>query len=147
MKHQQILIIENIKVLSEIEKQMKNLFDNEEKSRIHLVSNFDYYFINGDFNTKSILDFFQKDLQLLNASHTMIRTWAHVEWTSTDPDEEKLNEFESSADDFVIHEKMLSVCAYSDSFLSDRLNKSLEKTHKYVMTDDEIYISTLYSTS
>ena len=59
-------------------------------------------------------------------------------------DEELLKEFESSADDFVIEERMLSVCAYVSNRLSSNLNTVLEQSHKYIMTDDEFHLSSQY---
>lgn len=143
-RKQHILIIENLRMILKIKPQIDSIFSDEQLSSILLVNNFDYYLSNGDFNTKTILKHFQKDISTLKKHNSSIRTWAQVEWASTEPDAELLKEFESTADDFVIEERMISVCAYCSNRLSSKLNSTLEQGHKYVMTDDKIFLSSLY---
>jgi hypothetical protein len=138
-----ILIIENMKHLPKL-RRMINELSNEQQSAIRLVNNFDYYIAGGDFNTQTILSVFQKDLSELKKSNSSIRTWANVEWASDKPDAQLLKDFESQADDFVLEQRMISVCAYSSASLSSRLNTVLEQSHKYVMTDDTFEVSSLY---
>jgi hypothetical protein len=143
-RKQHILIIENMRTIIKIQSKINILFSKEQLQYIFLVNNFDYYLSSGDFNTKTILNFFQKDLTTLKKLNSSIRTWAQVEWASTEPDEKLLKEFESHADDFVKEARMLSVCAYVSNRLSSRLNTALEQFHKYIMTDDEFHLSSLY---
>ena len=143
-RKQHILIIENMRTISKIKSKMDSMFSDEQLQSIFLVNNFDYYLSSGDFNTKTILNYFQKDLSTIKKINASVRTWAQVEWASNEPDEELLKEFESSADDFVIEERMLSVCAYVSNRLSSSLNTVLEQSHKYIMTDDEFHLSSLY---
>ncbi|MBT2679991.1 MEDS domain-containing protein [Bacillus sp. ISL-35] len=143
-KKEHILIIENMRTILKIKSKIDSLFSDEQQQFIFLVNNFDYYLSSGDFNTKTILKYFQKDLSALKKLNSSIRTWAQVDWASTEPDEELLKEFESSADDFVIEARMLSVCAYVSHRLSNRLHTALEQFHKYTMTDDEFHLSSLY---
>lgn len=144
-RKQHILIIENMRTILKIKSEIDNIFSDEQLQYIFLVNNFDYYLSSGDFNTKAIIRYFQNDLSTLKELNSSIRTWAQVEWASTEPDEELLKEFESSADDFVIEARMLSVCAYVSHRLSSRLNTALEQLHKYIMTDEEFQLSSLYT--
>jgi hypothetical protein len=141
--NEHILIIENMKHLPKL-REMVNKLSNEQQLAIRLVNNFDYYIAGGDFHTQTILSVFQKDLSELKESNSSIRTWANVEWASDQPDAQLLKNFESQADDFVLEQRMISVCAYSSSSLSSSLNTVLEQTHKYVMTDDTFEVSSLY---
>jgi len=95
---QYILIIESMRILSQIKAKIDEEFSHQQKKAIRLVNNFDYYLANGDFHTKTILAHFQEDLSMLKKKNTLIRTWAHVEWASEEPDAFLLKEFESTAD-------------------------------------------------
>ena len=142
--NQHILIIESMRNITKVKNRISRLFSAQQQSAISLVDNFDYYFLHGDFNTQNILTQFRKDLAIIQNMNSSIRTWAHVEWTSKEPDADILMEFESKADDYVIQEGMLSVCAYSKNSLSCSLTEALEMVHKYVMTDDTFHISKTY---
>lgn len=56
-----------------------------------------------------------------------------------------LEEFESTADNFVKEEGMISVCAYAAESLSSTLDTSLQQLHQYIMTDNNFFISPLYN--
>ncbi len=139
-----ILIIESMKNLPKIKKEVTQKFSKEQQTSIRMVNNFDYYFSGGDFNTATILKHFEKDLTLIKKVNRSVRTWAHVEWASDNPDAEQLRDYEGIADDFVVRERMISVCAYSCNSLSPILHSALEQVHKYVMTDDDFTISKSY---
>ncbi|MBM7620886.1 hypothetical protein JOC95_002741 [Bacillus tianshenii] len=142
--NQHILIVESMKNIPKLKREMEKSFSKEQISTVRLVNNFDYYFAGGDFNTQTILDHFQKDITILKNLNPTFRTWAHVEWASDNPDATLLKEYESEADDFVTKENLISVCAYSQASLTPELNSVLEQVHNYVMTDDEFYASSLY---
>jgi len=142
--NQHILVIESMRNISKVRNRMKRILNEEQQSSIYLVDNFDYYFLNGDFNTENILKHFKKDISIIKKQNPSIRTWTHVEWTSSEPDATILNEFESTSDDYVIQEGLLSVCAYSQNSLSPVLKETLEKVHNYVMTDEELCLSMMY---
>lgn len=141
---EQILIIENMRNIPKISDKINLLFTLEQQSSIHLVNNYDYYVSNGDFNTQTILEHFQEELPLYKNIISSIRTWAHVEWVSTESIAQLITNIELLADDFVLQERMLSVCAYSSASLSSSLNDALEQDHKYIMTDDDFFLSSLY---
>jgi uncharacterized membrane protein len=142
---QHILIIESMRTLPQIKAKIEEEFSHQQRKAIHLVNNFDYYLANGDFHTKTILAHFQEDLSILKKKNKTIRTWAHVEWASEEPDFLLLQEFESTADNFVKEEGMISVCAYAAESLSSTLDISLQQLHQYIMTDDNFFISPLYN--
>lgn len=142
---QPILIIESMRILPKIRERIDMFVSEEQKSTIRLVNNFEYYLSKGDFHTPTIINYFQKDLSSLSEFNSPIRTWAHVEWTSSQPDNELMKEFESTANDFVLEENMLSVCAYSSTHLSPNMTVALEELHQYVMTDESFSVSSLYN--
>ncbi|MGB3260038.1 MEDS domain-containing protein [Paenisporosarcina sp.] len=140
----QILIIESMRYLPIVRATIDKLVSVEHQSTIRVVNNYEYYLSSGDFNTYTILTHFANDLSLLKKENSSIRTWAHVEWASSEPDAQLLMDFELSSDDFVLEERMLSVCAYSTKHLTSNLSVALEQSHKYVMTDETLSVSTLY---
>ncbi|WP_455920590.1 MEDS domain-containing protein [Priestia megaterium] len=142
---QHILIIESMRTIPQIKAKIEEEFSDQQKKAIRLVNNFDYYLANGDFHTKTILAHFQEDLSTLKKKNTLIRTWAHVEWASEEPDLLLLEEFESTADNFVKEEGMISVCAYAVESLSSTLDTTLQQLHQYIMTDDNFFMSPLYN--
>ncbi|MFF2596759.1 MEDS domain-containing protein [Priestia megaterium] len=142
---QHILIIESMRTLPQIKNHINEEFSHQQKKAIRLVNNFDYYLANGDFHTQTILAHFQEDLSILKKKNTLIRTWAHVEWASEESDFLLLEEFESTADNFVKEEGMISVCAYAAESLSSTLDTTLQQLHQYIMTDDNFFISPLYN--
>ena len=141
---QQILIIENMRNLPKVKAFIESSFKENKKSRIRLVNNYDYYLSQGDFSTQNILNHFTNDLSYLTDCKSTIRTWAHVEWSSSKPTVELVKEFERTADNFVKDSQMLSVCAYPSARLSSSLNLTLEEFHEYVMTDSTFSVSPIY---
>lgn len=121
-RNQQILIIDSMRNLPMIIEKIQYIYTAEQHASISLVNNYDYYLSNGDFNTHNIQTHFQKDLSLSKNQNLSIRTWAHVEWVSTEPDTQLLKSFESQSDVLVLSENILSVCAYSVANLSSTLN-------------------------
>ncbi|MGG1572572.1 MEDS domain-containing protein [Fictibacillus sp. NRS-1165] len=144
-KHQLILVIENMKILPKLQEKLNLLLTEEQRSYVRMVNNFDYYLSNGDFNTTTVVKHFERDLSSLKDFNLPIRTWAHVEWSSSEPDVELLKDFETTADDFVLLENTLSVCAYSSERLTSELCTLLKKVHKYCMTDHHFSESALYN--
>lgn len=144
---QQILIIDSMRNIPKIEASMEKLYTPEQITKVRIVNNFDYYLSNGDFHTKTILTHFQKDLSKLKNAKEPIRTWAQVEWCSNYPDAELVRNFESIADNNVMKERLLSVCAYSQKALTPELDTILAEVHTYLMTDDGIVVSPSYRKS
>lgn len=143
-KGENVLIIESMKNISKINVELNKHFNEEQKSHIRVVNNFDYYFASGDFNTKAMLAHFAKDVILFNRVNSTIRTWANVEWASDDPDADKLKIYEATIDDFVLNENMVSVCAYSSNSVTPTLDTILKKVHYYQMTDHSFKVSNQY---
>jgi hypothetical protein len=138
------LIIESMKNIPRLNIELDKHFNEEQKSNIRVVNNFDYYFASGDFNTKAMLAHFAKDVVLFNKKNNSIRTWANVEWATDDPDAEQLKAYEATIDDFVLDERMVSVCAYSYNSITPTLDTTLKQLHYYFMTDDSFTVSNLY---
>ena len=140
-----ILVIENMRNLPKIKEKIETMFTEEQQSYILFVNNFQYYLANGDFNTRNIISNFKNDLTALKHPSSSIRSWANVEWASTRPKSELLEEFEAAADELINNENLLSVCAYSSVRLNEDLNNVLLKVHEFAMTDDSFALSTLYN--
>lgn len=142
--NQQILIIENMRNLPKVQAFIESSFEENKRSSVRLVNNYDYYLSKGDFSTQNIVNHFTNDLSYFKDCQSTIRTWAHVEWSSSKPTIELVKEFERTADNFVKESQMLSVCAYASARLSSSLNLALEEFHEYVMTDSTFSLSPIY---
>ncbi|MDX8290437.1 MEDS domain-containing protein [Metabacillus indicus] len=143
-QNDQILLIESMKFSGKVSHYIENHFSEEEQNSIRLVNNFDYYAGSSKFNIASILAYFDRDAKSLSDKNVRLRTWAHVEWMSGTSDAALLKSFETSSDEFILNENILSVCAYRDASLTDDANAALEQSHKYVMTDDQFQLSQNY---
>lgn len=141
---QLILIIENMRNLPKVQAFIESSFKENKRASIRLVNNYDYYLSKGDFSTQNIVSHFTEDLSYFKECYSTIRTWAHVESSSTKPIVKLVKEFECVADNFVNDSQMLSVCAYSDARLTSSLNLALEEHHQYVMTDNTFSLSPIY---
>ncbi|MFC7784085.1 MEDS domain-containing protein [Rossellomorea sp. GCM10028870] len=61
-KNQHMLVIESMRNINKVRNRINRICRKEQQSFIYLVDNFDYYFLNGDFNTRNILNHFKKDI-------------------------------------------------------------------------------------
>lgn len=141
---QYILVVENLRNYSKLMGIIATHFSEEQQLTIKVVNNFNYYLSKGDFNTQNIVSHFTKDISFINKLNTTIRTWAHVEWASSEGDAKLLKDFETTADELVMEENLLSVCAYSSMRLTPQLCTTLEMVHQYIMTDDQFSSSPTY---
>lgn len=143
-KRHHLLIIENEKIYYEVKGIINTLFSSEEKDFIHYVDNVTFYGCYGDFHMHNIVEHFSDILDPFIKNNITIRTWAHVEWKEQDAISTKLEEFEQLADNAVNEIGIMSVCAYSGLELPASLQTTLMRSHKYLMTDQELFHSTLY---
>ena len=83
---------------------------------------------------------------LINIS-TPVRTWSNVIWTNGESLLKNVDKYEALADEIIRQERTLSVCAYNGNILPAVTQISLMKTHKYIMTDNELFPSSIYQNS
>ena len=111
---------------------------------VHFAEANDFYVKNETFCCDEVVAHFQKLFDQLSLEGSQIRTWANVQWV---PSEDAFNElvcFEKEADKAVQQKEILSVCAYCSHKVPAFIGIKMTRSHSYIMTDTEIFVSTLY---
>ncbi|KAB7671207.1 MEDS domain-containing protein [Bacillus sp. B1-b2] len=143
-KLEHVFLIENDRIFSLIMKNLPNSIMPEEMKRIHHINNYDYYFSSGSFNPPYIFEYLNNELDYYMQNKLPFRIWAHVEWAADEGVKEILVEFEREADEIVQNNQILLICAYEEDRLSLSLKEPLMSCHEYIMTDDDLVLSTNY---
>lgn len=111
---------------------------------VHFAEASDFYRKKEPFCCDQVVAHFQKLFDQLSLEGSQIRTWANIKWP---PSENVFNElvcFEREADKAVQKMEILSVCAYNSHKVPAFLGIKMTRSHSYIMTDTEIFVSTLY---
>lgn len=124
--------------------KLETLLTAEQLESVHYIDSYEFYRLYGDFHCHSITQHFEAILQPYLERGDSVRTWAHVEWAEQDDIPAKIEGFERTADCCVIDNGILSVCAYGARNISASLQLSLLRNHEYMMTDEELVVSSLY---
>ncbi|MRG87586.1 MEDS domain-containing protein [Salinibacillus xinjiangensis] len=140
-RNHHIIVIEELPFWKEVQKRVHK----DKHKYIHFVDNQQYYQCYGDFNIHHIIQSFSDLLEPLLNEKLEVRTWAHVDWKKQDNIIEKLDEFECLADCSVKNMGLMSVCAYDATKVSASIQTRLMRSHEYLMTDQELVQSSLYS--
>lgn len=138
-----VLIIENERIFPSVYKKMQSLLTEEQLTMIHYINNFDFYCLNGDFHSETILEYFSSILDPYLTKNISIRTWAHVEWGNIGEITDVIGEFENQANKAVSSLEQISVCAYDADRVPESLKESLLRSHEFLMTDEEITKQTI----
>ncbi|SES91920.1 MEDS: MEthanogen/methylotroph, DcmR Sensory domain [Salinibacillus kushneri] len=141
-RNHHLIVIEEAALFPEIKKRLQH--DNGQKY-VHLIDNQQFYRSYGDFHIHHIVEHFYDILKPFLEKDINIRTWAHVNWKEQNDIVNKLDEFECLADKSVNHMRLMSVCAYNAYDVSANLQTILMRSHEYLMTDQELVPSSLYS--
>ncbi|MCP3764642.1 MEDS domain-containing protein [Domibacillus sp. A3M-37] len=139
-----ILVIENERVLSLLDKELESVLTKEQLTHIHTVNNFDYYFSSGSFHPPTIFEYLSKTLNPFYENNISFRIWAHVEWSEQEEILTILEEFENEADQLVTEHGLCLICAYDEERVPDSLKTALMKCHEYVLSEDGLLPSDLY---
>lgn len=139
-----ILVIENERITVKLNERLKACLSPEDWKDVSFVSNFEFYYISEDFHVPSIISTFARKLSPHLDQNRTVRTWAHVEWGARDDIASKVTSFEHLADEGVREMKVVSVCAYNERDICERLEEKLCTSHQFKMTDDEMKRSPIY---
>jgi PAS domain S-box-containing protein len=119
--------------------------DEEKLDKIIFFDNVEFYASNEIFSINRVVNTFSKLIHPYISEGIPLRTWAKVKWLK---DQccllDNLSEFELEADSFVNQVKSFSICAYDGSELSANQQLEIMKSHPYMMTDLELFPSSLY---
>jgi hypothetical protein len=133
-----VMIIENDRILPELQKRIKAEFNEEQQEMIHTINNYEFYCYRGNFNKDTILSYLDNMLSPFLENNIPVQTWAHVEWRDQEEIVQNLGEYEKEADVFLQATKLISICGYDANRVPESLKDILLDSHEYYMTDDTI---------
>ncbi|MGE7218541.1 MEDS domain-containing protein [Priestia koreensis] len=139
------LVIESEKLIPLLFEKLEKTLTKEQLTYIHTINNFDYYCSSGSFQPPVIFDHLSKHLDPFYKNNLSFQIWAHVEWGQQEGVVPILEEFENDADKLVNEGGLYLVCAYDEERVTDVLKLALMKSHPYVISENKIIPSDLYT--
>ncbi len=139
-----VLFVENPRIYPQIHKKLQQLLGADELDLVHYVNNFDFYWRKGNFHPEAILQYFESVIESFTVDGRHCRTWGHIEWGSQEDIDQKIVDYEIEIDRSVPQRKVISVCAYDTSRVSDSLRERLMRCHGYLMKDQSITTLSFY---
>jgi MEDS: MEthanogen/methylotroph, DcmR Sensory domain len=133
-----VMIIENDRILPELQKRIKAEFDEEQQEMIHTINNYEFYCYRGNFNKNTILSYLDNMLSPFLENNIPIQTWAHVEWRDQEQIFQNLGDYEKEADAMLQATNLITICGYDANRVPQSLKEILLDSHDYYMTDDNI---------
>jgi MEDS: MEthanogen/methylotroph, DcmR Sensory domain len=143
-KDQSIILIDNERYLPYIMKELKKHLNENEMAKIHQINNFDFYFSSGSYHPPAIVNYIEKMYKPFLDEKITFRTWTHVEWGTIDGPLSIVEELEKVVDRLVADMGLVVMCAYEEEGMPESLKLSLLRTHKFILTDDDVVFSDLY---
>jgi hypothetical protein len=141
---QSIILIENERYLPHLMKELKKHLNENEMAKIHQINNFDFYFSSGSYHPPAILNYIENMYKPFLDENITFRTWTHVEWSTIDGPLSIVEELEKVVDRLVADMGLIIMCAYEEEGMPEPLKFSLLRTHKFILTDDDVVFSDLY---
>jgi hypothetical protein len=139
-----ILLIESERILPLLLKELKEYLNESELQKIHHISNFDFYFSSGSYHPPAIFEYIDKSLEPFLKHNIPVRTWTHVEWSTIEGPLAIIEELEQGVDILISNLGLKVMCAYEEKGMPEHLKQVLLRTHKYIMTDDDMTYSEWY---
>ncbi|SDZ81850.1 MEDS: MEthanogen/methylotroph, DcmR Sensory domain [Thalassobacillus cyri] len=139
-----LLIIDDASTMERLKTFVTHSYSPEKRSLIHFFDHREFYQCHSDFHTETIVDHFKTIIYSIPGTNNNIRTWARVVWMQRENIEKEIEKFEGLADSNVKKLGILSVCAYSAKETSASLQKTMMRSHEYLMTDEEFVSSSLF---
>ncbi|MFT9597155.1 MEDS domain-containing protein [Mesobacillus sp.] len=133
-----VMIIENDRIMPELQKRIKAEFNEKQQEMIHTINNYEFYCYRGNFNKVTILSYLENMLAPFLENNIPIQTWAHVEWRDQEEIVQNLGDYEKEADAMLQTTNLITVCSYDANRVSESLKDVLMDSHDYYMTDDNI---------
>jgi hypothetical protein len=143
-KDQSIILIENERYYPYLMEELKKYMNEEQMKKIHPVNNFDFYYSSGSYHPPAIIEYIEKTHMPFIENNITFRTWTHVEWSTIDGPLSIVEELETVVDKLVADMGLVVMCAYEEEGMPESLKSSLLRTHKYILTDDDVFYSDKY---
>lgn len=140
-----VILIENPRLSPKINAALKLQLTQEQMEFIHFVKSYDFYYSSGSYHPPAIQAYFEKTVQPYIERKATFRSWAHVEWATMEHPIHLIEDFEKIIDVAVKELQFPLICAYSSKSLPNSIKKMLLETHPYVLVEDEVVVSDLYT--
>ncbi|KIL51435.1 hypothetical protein KP77_09470 [Jeotgalibacillus alimentarius] len=131
-----IIMIENERNFRQLMIRLKKLVSAEQLEYLHFINSFDFYFSSGNYHPPAITDYFEKEIEPYLKNKTPFRSWAHVEWNSTDTPDHLIHDLESRIDDAVNQIEFPLICAYKKTNMPSNLRSILIQSHPYILSEN-----------
>lgn len=142
-----VLVIDWLSNFQKIYQKLIPLVPRERLQQVHYIDSASFYELHGDFRSQTILTHFNEVLKPFVDDNITIRIWAQVEWREQDNIVGKIQEHECTVDACIQGIGLVGVCAYYIPSVPASLQTILMSSHNYLMTDNELSLSPLYSNS
>jgi hypothetical protein len=133
-----VMIIENDRIMPELQKRINAEFNEEQQEMIHTINNYEFYCYRGNFNKDTILSYLDNMLSPFLENNIPVQTWAHVEWRDQEQIFQTLGDYEKEADTILQSTNLITICSYDANRVPESLEEILMDAHDYYMTDDTI---------
>lgn len=133
----EVLFIENERLWSSLREKLVLCLSTSQLGKVCYINNFDFYCMNGDFESSTILAYFNKTQDDFTKKNSSFRTWAHVEWGCQEDIDRKISDYERIVDATLSKSGLISVCAYDACRVSPSLEAILKRFHNFLLFDDE----------
>ncbi|MBM7579425.1 MEDS domain-containing protein [Jeotgalibacillus terrae] len=131
-----IVLIENERNFRQLMIRLKKLVSVEQLEYVHFINSFDFYFSSGDYNPSSITAYFEKEIEPYLNNKKPFRSWAHVEWNSSDMPYELIHSLEKTIDETVNQIGFPLICAYKKTDMPASLHSILIQSHPYILSEN-----------
>ncbi|WP_422123378.1 MEDS domain-containing protein [Planococcus sp. X10-3] len=139
-----ILLIENERDTTIIQKELSLKYSAEQLEFIHFVNSLNFYLSSGSYHPPAINEYFTKIVQPYLEKEQPFRSWAHVEWESVKEPLHLIEDFERIVDEAVDQYSFPLICAYEKQKMPEHLTTILMETHPYVLLEDDFIASSEY---
>ncbi|WP_419881645.1 MEDS domain-containing protein [Peribacillus sp. B-H-3] len=132
-----VMFVENDRNLLHINKMLKKQLSHDELAKVHIMNNFDFYYSNGNFHPHTVLNYFLTNIAPYHEAGASICTWGLIEWGNDQEIHNEIAEYKSKLNQYILHNGVISVCAYDARRTPESLKKLLMECHGVLLTDKE----------
>lgn len=140
-----VILIESEKNLKLLFNRLKEKLTDNQLKQVHTISNFEFYLSSGSYHPPAIYEQLIKIYTPYFEGDAPFRTWTNVEWGALEDPAHIVDWFEKETDKVVNEQELTLVCAYEAEKMPADMQSILEKSHPYIMTDEDLIDSTLYN--
>jgi hypothetical protein len=137
---EQVIIVENDKITTGLLRELDRRHSSAELDAVHFVNSLYFYRSSGSYSPSAIIEFFLETIQPYVDKDVLFRSWAHVEWPSSEEPHHLVRECEVACDGMISEYAFPHVCAYGKNRTSAKLAEVLLEAHPYVITEGDLAI-------